>query len=428
MAEPEIFIYYGPPSWFHRELGDVKAKNLMSIVSRMDDERREVHVRVPGEEAVPQKRRRPARVVAESSDFASISHHWIANFARLVRDIRPNRIYLNNPPTRVETQLRHAFKSTKVERYEYPTLSASKLVEFRDGFGDHLVGQGAVRDALLAAMYPLTRSTRTKPVVVMFYGPSGVGKTETANFVNVLLGGELMRKQFSMFHSEKSTAYLFGGEHGEASLARDLLDRESGVILFDEFDKANPVFHSAFYQVFDSGEFVDLNYKVDLGPALIICTTNYRSEEEVARALGEALTSRFDALIPFEALSPSQTEIVIVRLLASILSSLPPDERALVDHYSVLDTLLPLAAKSKNVRRLGKTIEAVVSTYVMDAALETKRRDDRPEDSGASPDRGSNPDADSGAAASAAAPPPALSSSAETSSIARADGGEHDGS
>ena len=76
----------------------------------------------------------------------------------------------------------------------------------------------------------------------MFYGPSGVGKTETAHFLNSLLGGELLRKQFSMFHSDKFTSYLFGGSHNESSFALDLLNRESGVILIDEFDKAYPLF------------------------------------------------------------------------------------------------------------------------------------------------------------------------------------------
>lgn len=48
------------------------------------------------------------------------------------------------------------------------------------------------------------------------------------------------------------------------SFAKDLLDRESNIILLDEFDKANPVFHSAFYQLFDEGKYEDQNYYVKL--------------------------------------------------------------------------------------------------------------------------------------------------------------------
>lgn len=112
-------------------------------------------------------------------------------------------------------------------------------------------------------MYQLTRQSVDGPVVVMFYGPSGVGKTETAKFISRLTGGLLFRKQFSMLHSEKFASYVFGGSHQEPSLALDLMERESSVILFDEFDKASSVFHSAFYELFDEGVLEDKNYRVE---------------------------------------------------------------------------------------------------------------------------------------------------------------------
>ena len=43
----------------------------------------------------------------------------------------------------------------------------------------------------------------------------------------------------------------------QKSFAKDLLARDSNVILLDEFDKANSIFHSAFYQLFDEGIFED---------------------------------------------------------------------------------------------------------------------------------------------------------------------------
>ena len=38
---------------------------------------------------------------------------------------------------------------------------------------------------------------------LMFYGPSGVGKTETAKFLSEILGGQLLYKQFSMFQNNE---------------------------------------------------------------------------------------------------------------------------------------------------------------------------------------------------------------------------------
>lgn len=203
----------------------------------------------------------------------------------------------------------------------------------------------------------------------MFYGPSGVGKTETAQFVNSLLGGALMRRQFSMFHSEKFASYLFGGTHSEESFGRDLLDRESGVILIDEFDKANSVFHSAFYQLFDGGIFEDKNYHVEVGPSLIICTSNYGTEDEIRQALGDALFSRFDALVHFLPLTKEEISQVIDRLVDSRYATLAPDEQQRLDTDDLKTKLDQLPDGSGNVRKLGKLVDEVISLVLVRAVL-----------------------------------------------------------
>lgn len=106
------------------------------------------------------------------------------------------------------------------------------------------------------------------PSVIMFYGPSGVGKTETARCLSGAVGGELTRVQFSMMQTQEAYEYLFGAEHSKASFARDLLARESNVVLIDEFDKVDPRLYNMFYQLFDEGRYVDMNYDVDMRNAL----------------------------------------------------------------------------------------------------------------------------------------------------------------
>jgi len=379
-----VSIYYGPLSWFKEQLGKKRPASLLDIVYERDEaNRRHTHV-VEGQEAsIPDEpASRPKRVVAESSDYASLNEHVITNFAGLVRSISPEHLHLHNPPSHVHEQLERAF-ATDVKRYEYPVVTRDTLVRFRDGFAGHLVGQAAVKESLLAALYPLTTTRRTKPVVLMFYGPSGVGKTETAHFVNGLLGGTLLRKQFSMFHNDKFASYLFGGTHSEASFARDLLDRESGVILIDEFDKANSVFHSAFYQLFDGGVFEDKNYRVHLGPSLIICTSNYGTEDEIRRALGDALYSRFDSLVHFKPLSKDEIRQVIDRLVDDRFRKLVSDEQERLEPSELKAMLHPLADKSGNVRKLGKLVDEVISLKLVRAVLsDVPQANEEPEPEG----------------------------------------------
>ena len=384
-GDTTVSIYYGPLSWFKEQLRKKRCAGLLDIVYERDEaNRRYTHVVEGREVSTPDEPApRPKRVVAESSDYASLNEHVITNFAGLVRSISPEHLHLHNPPSHVHEQLERAF-ATDVKRYEYPVVTRDTLVRFRDGFAGHLVGQAAVKESLLAALYPLTTRRRTKPVVLMFYGPSGVGKTETAHFVNGLLGGTLMRKQFSMFHNDKFASYLFGGTHSEASFARDLLDRESGVILIDEFDKANSVFHSAFYQLFDGGVFEDKNYRVQLGPSLIICTSNYGTEDEIRKALGDALYSRFDSLVRFKPLSKDEIRQVIDRLVDDRFRKLVSDEQERLEPSELKTMLYPLADKSGNVRKLGKVVDEVISLKLVRAVLsDVPQANEEPEPEGA---------------------------------------------
>ena len=77
-------------------------------------------------------------------------------------------------------------------------------------------------------------ANRNKPLVLLFCGKPGIGKTETAKYLAELIGGKLFRQQFSMFQNNQFSNYLFGGNHHEKSFAKDLLGRESDVILLDE--------------------------------------------------------------------------------------------------------------------------------------------------------------------------------------------------
>ena len=369
-SDTKVTAYYGPLAWFEEQLGKESRRYLLDALNERDEARRHIRHTVDGHERTEEETPapRPDRLIAMSSDYASVHEHAITNFVGLVREINPKQLLLHNPPELIYTQLDRVFK-TKVESFTYPVVTRDTLIKFRDGFEDHLVGQQTVRERMLAALYPLTTDRRSKPVVLMFYGPSGVGKTETAQFINRLLGGKLLRKQFSMFHSDKFASYVFGGTHSESSFARDLLDRSSGVILIDEFDKANSVFHSAFYEVFDEGVFEDKNYRVQLGPALIICTSNYGSEDEIRQALGDALYSRFDALISFESLSPDEIRQVIDRLVDGRFEALSPDERAVLNCDKIKSLLHASASSTGNVRKLGKLVDEVISLKLVRSML-----------------------------------------------------------
>ncbi len=67
----------------------------------------------------------------------------------------------------------------------------------------------------------------------MFYGPPGVGKTETAKILSEALYGNDHIKRFhlSMYQTEYAYKFYLEQIHKNDSLAKDLLSREANVIL-----------------------------------------------------------------------------------------------------------------------------------------------------------------------------------------------------
>ena len=72
---------------------------------------------------------------------------------------------------------------------------------FNSQYSERVIGQERAKKKLLQAIYPLVDGKQSKPVVILLYGDSGLGKTESAQYMAELMGGKLLRKQFSMYQN-----------------------------------------------------------------------------------------------------------------------------------------------------------------------------------------------------------------------------------
>ena len=223
-----------------------------------------------------------------------------------------------------------------------------------------ILGQSNCKKQIISGMYRLITKTDSKPVVLMLYGPSGVGKTESAKSISKTMGGELLRIQFSMMQTTEAYNYVFGAEHSKGSLARDLMARESNVILIDEFDKVNAAFYNAFYELFDEGRYVDTNYDVNLGQAIFLLTCNFGSEDEIKKILGPAMFSRIGCCIAYEELSTGQKQVIVRNWYDSVFSSLKEDEKAVIQETDILDWFIKNAERYDNIRILKTKLENAI--------------------------------------------------------------------
>ena len=308
----QIVMFYGSDRAF-TDIIPKSHRNLLSVAMQVDDESKKLVMEVRGfpkqksDSEKPKKKKPMVRnLVIFANEYNSVNEHVITNFIDFMAQLSISNMYIQNPPALLRDQVERVYGDKgiiKTEHQKYNVISEDIIRQIYTGFYRRIIGQKAVKKKLLKALYPIVDNKQNKPVVILFYGDSGLGKTETVQYVTELLGGALLRKQFSMYQNNEFSNYLFGGKHNQKSFAKDLLARDSNVILLDEFDKANSVFHSAFYQLFDEGIFEDQNYKVDVRHAAIFCTSNYHTTDEIKEKLGLPIYNRFDAIIEFDQLA-----------------------------------------------------------------------------------------------------------------------------
>lgn len=300
--------------------------------------------------------------VVRADDYGSVLEHVLSNFVNVVtlnHDI--GTLYLHNPPRRVRESLQSAYRDEIEYVYsEYPEITRDTLKAIYDNLQSDILGQDDCKKQLISGMYRLISNSRSKPVVLMLYGPSGVGKTESAKSISKTMGGELLRVQFSMMQTTEAYNYVFGAEHSKSSFAKDMMARESNVILIDEFDKVNPAFYNAFYELFDEGKYVDTNYNVALGQAVFLCTCNFGNEQEIKQALGPAMFSRIGCCIEYQELSTDQKKAIIQSWYETILSTLEEDETEIIQGTDILEWFQKNAERYDNIRILKTKLENAI--------------------------------------------------------------------
>jgi ATP-dependent Clp protease ATP-binding subunit ClpA len=162
----------------------------------------------------------------------------------------------------------------------------SRLSTLGDFLRSNILGQAEVLGDIVALLQRSFCNLRfpSRPLASMaFFGPTGVGKTETANlFTQHLFGAEekLVRLDMSEFMNQSSLGVFVGDRVGERGLFGHYYNRSrgSGTLLFDEIEKAHPLVMDIFLQILSAGRFTLANGEtLDLTRYVVVATSNIGS-------------------------------------------------------------------------------------------------------------------------------------------------------
>lgn len=307
-------------------------------------------------------------------DYGFVKEFFYEQLPVIVNTLFNNRVIdrcvVQNPPKLLLESFKRNFEAIEYVHFEYESIDDGKFFDINTSLNKRILGQEVAIKELLSALYLAKSKISNKPLVVMLYGPEGVGKTETAKIISESIHkNSMFRKQLSMFQTNDSMVYMFGDIENQNSFARDLLLRNSNIILLDEFDKVPSVFYSAFYQLFDEGIFVDRNYEVNMKNTIIICTSNYNSRDEIREFLGGPIYSRFDAIIQYVSLSTEIKERIIKESYKKNLELFSEGDAIIIESANLLEKLIERAASFKNVREIDKFIKLLMAKKCVEKLL-----------------------------------------------------------
>lgn len=367
----KIEIYWGSDKDFEKATESVRDINfLVDVVNHIN--KTDLKIEGAGERKDPPME--VENLLVHTDDYGGIREWALLGFSNnILRHLKVQikNLWLCNPPTKIYEDIKKNYNKKIIteHRTQYPDITIDDMKKMMNGFNDAVVGQAHVMKKVLASIYSLKNFKRKRPVTLLFLGDSGIGKTETAKYISSCLGTDMVRNQFSMQQTNNAYQYIFGADHGEDSLARELIRRTSNVILLDEFDKVSSAFYNAFYQMFDEGMFVDANYAVDVSKCIIICTTNYRTEEEAEKYLGTPIYSRFSKVVIFNSIGTDDKIKIARKCYANLMEDVDNEDKRLIENNSVL-SIFEKAIKEgayPNMRMLKNDIEDAINFEILKA-------------------------------------------------------------
>ncbi|XP_069615597.1 mitochondrial disaggregase isoform X1 [Ranitomeya imitator] len=163
---------------------------------------------------------------------------------------------------------------------------------------EHIVGQEGAIATVGAAIRRKENgwSDDEHPLVFLFLGSSGIGKTElakqTARYLHKDIKKGFIRMDMSEFQEKHEVAKFIGsppgyvGHEEGGQLTKKLKACPNAVVLFDEVDKAHPDVLTIMLQLFDEGRLTDGKGKtIECKDAIFIMTCNAGSDEIAHHAL-----------------------------------------------------------------------------------------------------------------------------------------------
>lgn len=270
-------------------------------------------------------------------------------------------------------------EKTKTPVGKITQTEAQKLTDLEQILHKRIVGQAEAIEQISKAMRRARadlKKTNRPMGSFLFLGPTGVGKTETAKaLAQVYFGDEnrMVRLDMTEFQGTDALTRLIGNPNTKApgQLATQIRENPFGILLVDEFEKANKDVQNLFLQILDEGNLTDaFGKKVSFSNIIVIATSNaaaeYIREQVEAKAtdlpkklvdyvlnkglFSPELINRFDAAVVYKPLTGEEVVQVAYLMLQNLARDLKENKNISLE---ITPDVAALVAKEGYVAAFG---------------------------------------------------------------------------
>lgn len=162
------------------------------------------------------------------------------------------------------THLTNRYNLERAMKTKPPSTRQWQIAQRRNamellGLPYFLIGQSLAAQHVLTELLNTLAVPSKRPLVLVFAGPSGHGKTEMARRLGYLMNLELLVVDCTSVQRETD---LFGGRHPYVNAAKGTqlnnhlvkYHRQRSIVFLDEFEKTSPEVHQALLLPFDNGK------------------------------------------------------------------------------------------------------------------------------------------------------------------------------
>jgi ATP-dependent Clp protease ATP-binding subunit ClpA len=292
-------------------------------------------------------------------------------------------------------------KMARIPTQSVSTSDRSKLEHLEERLKGVVFGQD---DAIATLATAIKRSRAGlgvpgKPIgCFLFTGPTGVGKTEVARQVSLILGVEFIRFDMSEYMEKHAVARLIGAPPGyigfdQGGLMTDAVRKHPhSVLLMDEIEKAHPDLFNILLQVMDHATLTDnTGKKADFRNVILMMTSNAGTREMSTQSIGfgdgvrdttskgrkaieqmfsPEFRNRLDDIIGFNALTPPIMEMVVDKFMQELNGQLAVKKVRLTYTPAVRSWLARKGHDPRyGARPLARVIQIEIKNHLSDAIL-----------------------------------------------------------